>query len=140
MYPVINAQKKTNPMRLGTLNVRNLCSGIGNDLTGLDNSRKTAVVDRELSPLKVDIADLQETRLAGSIKENNYAFYWAGVGFTVHNRLLHSITIPVAVSERTIYYYSLERTQDKQLSSVPMPLLSTLNRKLRQCSMRRSHT
>ena len=99
-------------MRLGTWNVRTLCPGHGQPLTDTDQIRKTAIVDRELHRLRVDIAALQETRLAdsGSIKEDHYTFYWQGlpeedrrlhgVGFAVKNSLVNSITTPVALSER----------------------------------------
>ena len=114
LVPKLNKKRKnrTTRIRLGTWNVRTLCTGFGEDLNGLENVRKTAVVDRELKKLNVDIAGLQETRLAeaGSLKEKNYTFFWQGlsteeprlhgVGFAVHNRLLDSITTPVGISER----------------------------------------
>ena len=39
--------------------------------------RKTALLDRELFKLDIDVAALQETRLAetGSIKESHYTFF-----------------------------------------------------------------
>ena len=67
---------------------------------------KTAIIDRELSKLKVDIAALQETRLpaSGSLKEKDYTFFWQGlepeerrlygVGFAVRNTLLSSMEPP----------------------------------------------
>jgi len=73
------------------------------------------VVDRELHRLKVDIAALQETRLAdsGQVREEHYTFYWQGlgekerrlygVGFAVKNSLVNSITTPIALSERVSY-------------------------------------
>lgn len=80
----------------------------------MDGVRKTAVVDRELLRLRIDIAALQETRLAdgGKVKESNYTFFWQslsvdnlcihGVGLAVHNKLISSITTPVAKSARII--------------------------------------
>ena len=77
--------------------------------TGLSDNQdipKTTIIDRELKRLGVDVAALQETRLAdfGSIKERNYTFYWQGlkenerrlhgVGFAVNNRLLPMIETP----------------------------------------------
>ncbi|XP_078265950.1 alpha-1,4-N-acetylglucosaminyltransferase-like [Rhinoraja longicauda] len=54
------------------------------DLSGnrkdISDSRKAAVKNNELKRLNVDIATLQETRLAdsGSLKEKDYTFYWQG--------------------------------------------------------------
>ena len=70
------------------------------DLKDINDVRKTAIINDELLRLNVDIAALQETRLAntGSIKEKNYTFYWKGkdsnerrihgVCFAVRNNLL----------------------------------------------------
>lgn len=75
------------------------------------DSRKTAIIDLELAKLKVDIAALQETRLAsdGTLREQNYTFYWKGkdpdqarihsVGFAVKNSLFPSIIPPSGSSE-----------------------------------------
>ena len=79
-----------------------MCPGMSDDLLKIDDSRKTAIIDRELLRLNVDIAALQETRLpgAGSLKERNYTFFWQGqephehrlygVGFAVRNSLLQA--------------------------------------------------
>ena len=51
-----------------------MCPGLGNiDLDKDGKLRKTARIDAELTRLNVDIAVLQETRLAeqGSVKEKN---------------------------------------------------------------------
>ena len=55
--------------------------GQTDDLQQMDDARKTAVIDRELARLNIDIACLQETRLAdsGSIREANYTFFWQGL-------------------------------------------------------------
>ena len=52
--------------------------GLSNDIQLIDDARKTAIIDKELTKLDIDIACLQETRLAdsGSIREANYAFFW----------------------------------------------------------------
>ena len=83
-----------------------MCPGFSTDLTNIDDVRKTAVIDAELNRLNIDIAGLQETRLAeeGSLRENNYTFFWKGrgqaenrqhgVGFAVKNSLLGMIDIP----------------------------------------------
>ena len=64
-------------LRLATWNVRTMCPGFSTDLTNIDDVRKTAVIDAELDRLNIDIAGLQETRLAeeGSLRENNYTFF-----------------------------------------------------------------
>lgn len=59
--------KKSVLIKLGTWNVRTMTTGI--DITNLnktDHLRMTALMDRELTRLHVDIAALQETRLANS--------------------------------------------------------------------------
>ena len=55
-----------------------MCPGLSEDLPKINDSRKTAVIDRELLRLNIDIAALQETRLAGSgsLREQNYTFFW----------------------------------------------------------------
>ena len=55
-----------------------MCPGLSDDLRQIDDLRKTAVIDAELSRLNVDIAALQETRLAanGTLREKDYTFYW----------------------------------------------------------------
>ena len=54
--------------------------GLMSDLSNLDDVRKTKVIDKELMRLKVDIAALQEMRLANSgfMKEQHYTFFWQG--------------------------------------------------------------
>ncbi|CAE1313549.1 unnamed protein product [Acanthosepion pharaonis] len=54
--------------------------GLADDIQQIDDARKTAVIDRKLSRLGIDIACLQETRLAdsGSIRETNNSFFWQG--------------------------------------------------------------
>ena len=52
--------------------------GLTDDLQAIDDARKTAVIDRELHRLNIDIAALQETRLpeTGSLKEEHYTFFF----------------------------------------------------------------
>ena len=83
-----------------------MCPGLSDVLQQIHDARKTAIIDRELSKLKVDIAALQETRLpaSGSLKEKDYTFFWQGlepeerrlygVGFAVRNTLLSSMEPP----------------------------------------------
>ena len=91
-----------------------MCPGLNPDIQQINDSRKTAVIDRELTRLNIDIAALQETRLAdnGSIREANYTIYWQGkptdqprqhgVGFAVKNTLISSTEPPTAGTDRLI--------------------------------------
>ena len=56
-------------------------TGLSENLDGVEDIPKTSILDRELKRLGVDVAALQETRLAnfGSIKERNYTFFWQGL-------------------------------------------------------------
>ena len=58
-----------------------MCPGLSDDLGQIEDARKTAVIDRELSKLNLDIAAIQETRLPsnGSLKEREYTFFWQGL-------------------------------------------------------------
>ena len=53
-----------------------MLSGISDDLRSINDLRKTAVINNELSRLNVDIVALQETRLAeaASLREKEYTF------------------------------------------------------------------
>uniref|UniRef100_A0A0B7BU24 Endonuclease/exonuclease/phosphatase domain-containing protein n=1 Tax=Arion vulgaris TaxID=1028688 RepID=A0A0B7BU24_9EUPU len=78
----LQKHKTNKPLRFGTWNVRTMCPGLVNlDPTKTKDIRKTAVIDRELERLQVDIAALQETRLpdCGSVKEKNYTFFWQDI-------------------------------------------------------------
>ena len=46
----------------------------------INQVRKTAIIDKKLDRLNIDIAALSETRLpeCGSYKEMNYTFFWQG--------------------------------------------------------------
>ena len=82
------------------------------DTENISDTRKTVIINNELIRLKVDIAALQETRLAGqgTIKENSYTFFWHGksidesrerdVGFVVKNTLLQSVEVGSDGNER----------------------------------------
>ena len=110
----------------------------GMDTTDLDQTseiRKTAIIDRELERLNVDIAALQETRLAdsGSIKERHYTFFWKGlgeaerrihgVGFAVHNRLLNMINTPRGITERICILELATPTGNAQIISAYAPII-----------------
>ena len=91
-----------------------MCPGLSDDLQKIDDARKTAIIDRELKRLNIDIAALQETRLpgSGSLKESNYTFFWQGqepherrlygVGFAVRNSLLAAIEAPSSGTPRVL--------------------------------------
>ena len=91
-----------------------MTTGLTDDLQAMDDTRKTAVIDRELQRLNVDIAALQETRLpdSGSLREENYTFFWQGksaeetreygVGFAVKNPLQRMIEPPTGGMERIL--------------------------------------
>ena len=91
-----------------------MCTGMTEDLQTMDNSRKSAIIDRELKRLNIDIAALQETRLpdSGSVDEEHYTFYWQGksaeetreygVGFAVKKTLKHMIEPPEDGTERML--------------------------------------
>nr|XP_027220778.1 craniofacial development protein 2-like [Penaeus vannamei] len=77
--------------------------GFSDDLQNIRDARKTAVIDRELSRLQMDIVALQESRLAGngSVKEKDFTMLWQGkppedtrehgLGFALRNSLLGSV-------------------------------------------------
>ena len=107
-------RKKHPALRFASWNVRTMCPGLTPNPQQIDDARKTAVIDRELSRLNVDIAALQETRLAdnGTIREANYTFYWQGkptdqprqhgVGFAVRNTLVSSTEPPTTGTDRLL--------------------------------------
>ncbi|XP_030839694.1 uncharacterized protein LOC100887870 [Strongylocentrotus purpuratus] len=107
-----------------------MCPGITDNLLEVDDTRKTAIIDRELKRLNIDIAALKETRLSsdGSIREEDYTIFWQGrepqerqqhgVGFAVRNSLLSSIEPPSRGTERIL---SLRLQKD----SGPVNILGT---------------
>ena len=68
-----NNFKKVPALRIASWNVRTMCPGLSEDLTRIEDARKIATIGRELSRLNVDIASLQETRIAanGSLREKD---------------------------------------------------------------------
>ena len=52
------------------------------NLQDIEDSKETSVINNDLRRLDVDIATLQETRLAdsGTLKEKDYTFFWLGKG------------------------------------------------------------
>ena len=124
-----NRKIKTPTLKLGTWNIRTMTPGFSDDLQEVNDARKTAVIDRELSKLQMDIVALQETKLpeTGSVRERDFTLFWQGktsdevrehsVGFAVRNRLLGSITPPAEGTEQIL---SLRL----QTSSGPVSLIS----------------
>ena len=91
-----------------------MTTGLSTDLQDMSDARKTAVINNELLRLQVDIAALQETRLAetGSLREKDFTFFWRGkaadetreygVGFAVKNSLLNMIEPGEVGTERIL--------------------------------------
>ena len=105
---------KTPALKLGTWNVRTMTPVFSDNLQEVNDARKTAVIDRELSRLQIDIVALQETRLpeTGSVRERDFTLFWQskpsddvrehGVEFAVRNNLLGPITPPAEGTERIL--------------------------------------
>ncbi len=100
-------------MKKYSVNLCSVCPGLTADLLQVNDAHTTAIIDRELSRLNVDIACLLETLLAdnGNIREASYTFFWQGkssdeprqhgVGFTVKNTLVAFIEPPSTGTENT---------------------------------------
>ena len=69
--------KKFEALRFASWNVRTMCPGLSENLQQIADTRKTAIIDRELLKLNVSIAALQETKLASSrsLREETYTFF-----------------------------------------------------------------
>ncbi|XP_047116212.1 uncharacterized protein LOC124796165 [Schistocerca piceifrons] len=114
-----------------------MCPRYIDDAQEVDFIRKTAVIDRELHRFNVDIAGLQETRLpdAGSIREDNYTFFWQGksqdeprlhgVGFAVKNALLDCTVPPSGGTERIIDLKICSSSGTVNILNVYAPTLSS---------------
>ena len=99
-----------------------MCPGFNGDSQAMDDLRKTTVINRELHRLCVDVAALQETRLAddGTLREQNFTFFWQGkkaeelrihgVGFAVKNSLLSTLEPPTGGSEQLLNLKMFPRT------------------------------
>ena len=86
--------------------------GMSPDYDLINDSRKSAVIDRELTKRSVDIAALQEIRLLekGSSRERVYTIYWSGkpdcskrqhgIGRAVKNIFYNKLEGPQAISDR----------------------------------------
>ena len=88
--------------------------GLSDDPNQINNSRKTARINRELARLNTDIAALEETRLLsdGSLREQNYTFFLQGVkpkephlhgvSFAAKNSLMSPIEPPTNGTEQIL--------------------------------------
>ena len=111
-------------------------TGLSASLQDIKDSRKTAVINDELKRLNVDIATLQETRLAdsGTLKEKDYTFFWQGkrsnkprehgVGFAVRNSLMRMVEPGSGGVERLLTLRLNSATGPATLISVYAPTLS----------------
>ena len=123
-------------MRFASWNVRTMTTGLNEDLTQIDDNRKTAVIAAELERLNIDIAALQETRLSetGTLKEKSHTFFWQGrpsserrehgVGFAVRNSLLPMIEPPRGGTERLLGLHLHTRTGSMNILSVYAPTMA----------------
>lgn len=103
----------------------------------MDDSRKTAIINKELTRLNIDVACLQETRLAdsGSLRESDYTFFWQGlsqdeprqhvVGFAVRNSLLPTTETSIGGSERFLALRMKTSTGSVNFLSVYAPTLTS---------------
>ena len=83
-----------------------MCSGLSTDLQLMDDSRNTAIINKELARLNINVTCLQEMWLAdsGSLMERDYTFFWQdlsqdeprqySVGFAVRNSLIATTETP----------------------------------------------
>ena len=121
-------------LTLGSWNVQMMLTGLTKDIH--DGARKTAVISRELVRLKVDIAALQETRIAGcgSLTEKEYTFFWLGrdedeprvpgVGFAVSNMLVQMVEPGSTKSEHIMHIKLNTDLGPTNLLSVYAPTLT----------------
>ena len=67
-----------------------MCPGLTADLQQVNDARKTAVIDKELCRLNIDIACLQETRLAdnGTLREATTPSIGKGSRQTTHGSMV----------------------------------------------------
>ena len=112
-----------------------MTTGLSDNIQEIEDARKTAVIDTELLRLNIDIAALQETRLAesGTLREKNFTFIWQGkgeqetrehgVGYAIRNTLL-KMTEPVRDGTERILSLRLHTTEGTvNLISVYSPTL-----------------
>ena len=112
--------------------MRTMLTGLTMDIRNTDGPCKTAIISRELARLNVDIAALQETRLAGSgsLKEKEYTFFWHskgedGVGFAIRNKLIQLVELGPPISERLMLMKFNTEEASTNLLSVYAPTLTS---------------
>ena len=108
LAPSSQKQKTTKPpvLRIASWNICTMCPGLSTDPQLMDDSCKTAIINKELARLIIDIACLQETQLAesGSLMRRGHTFFCQGlsqdeprqygVGFAVRNSLIATTESP----------------------------------------------
>ncbi|XP_047498459.1 uncharacterized protein LOC125045298 [Penaeus chinensis] len=101
-----------------------MCPSLSPDIQQADDARKTAVIDRELSRLGVDIACLQETRLAdsGSLREESYTFFWKATIISVYAPTLFSTP-----EDKDQFYGALDDIISRTPSTDTLYLLGDFN-------------
>ncbi|GFO08947.1 hypothetical protein PoB_003545200 [Plakobranchus ocellatus] len=79
-------KRSSNRNNMGESFKLTMCPGLSNDLQKFDDTRKTAIISRELKRLNIDIAALQETRLPSNSRlgEKDYIFVWQEKGPEEH--------------------------------------------------------
>ena len=112
-------------------------TGLTKDINDIDGLCKTAVINRELDRLNVDIAALQETRLAGcgSLKEKEYTFFLQGrdedeprehgAGFAISNKLVKMVEPGSTKSERIMHMKLHNDLDTTNLLSAYVPTLTS---------------
>ena len=119
-----------------------MLTGITKDIHDIDRLRKTAVISRELDRLHVDIAALQEIRLAGcgSLKGKEYTFFWQGrdddeprehgVGFAISNKLVQMVEPGSTKSEPIMHMkLNIDLGTTNLLSAYALTLTSSFDAK-----------
>ena len=113
-----------------------MTTGLSASLQDIKDSRKTAAINDEPRRLNVDIATIQETRLAdsGALKEKDYTFFWQGkrsdeprehgVRFAMRNSLLRMVEPGSGGSERLLTLHLNSTTGPVTLISMYAPTLS----------------
>ncbi|CAE1327547.1 unnamed protein product [Acanthosepion pharaonis] len=95
---------------------------LADDIQQIDDARKNAVIDRELSKLGIDIAFLQETRLAeAGLPQDDPRQH--GIGFAVKNSLIPAIVPPTGRSERILALHLLTSTSFANVLCIYAPTL-----------------
>ncbi len=112
-----------------------MCPGHSDELQQVDDARNTAIINRELKRLDIDIVALQETRLPsnGSLREQDYKFFCQGkepeeprihgVGFAVRNSMLSSTEPPSGGQPRILSLHLSTSSGPVNIMSIYAPTL-----------------